>query len=195
MARQPASLRCADVNHDGVLSRDEIRAGHTGRQERDTTGELREWTPARFRELDRNGDNRLSVEEWPASDDTFRRVDADRNGWLSFDEFLGFETAPPQANHRRFEELDRNRDGRVTIEEWGTDAQGFQALDCDRSGLLSRDEVDGADDAPADLFGSLDANRDGRVTRDEWRWSAGAFDRRDTDRDGALAARAGVRIA
>ena len=72
---------------------------------------------------------------------------------------------------RRFDELDRNRDGHVTIEEWGTDAQGFQALDRDRSGLLSRDEVDGADDAPADLFGSLDANRDGRVTRDEWRWS------------------------
>jgi Ca2+-binding EF-hand superfamily protein len=179
------AFEARDTNDDGVLSREELRPGpHWNRQERGTTGEFREWTPARFRDLDRNGDNRLSLDEWPEDDATFRRIDANRNGWLSLDEFLGFDTAP--ATGRRFDELDRNRDGHVTIEEWGTDVQGFQAMDHDRSGLLTRYEVDGTDDAPADLFGSLDANRDGRVTRNEWRWSAEAFDRRDTDRNGVL---------
>jgi hypothetical protein len=151
-----------------------------------TSGTLAEWTPERFRSLDRNADDRLTIDEWPTERAAFERIDADRGGWLSIDEFLGFETGPPEG--RRFDDLDRNGDGRVTIQEWGDDTQGFARYDRDGSGVLSRDEF-AEDDGPVNLFGSLDANRDGRVTRDEWRWSDGAYERRDTNRDGTLSPR------
>lgn len=97
-----------------------------------------------------------------------------------------------------FDEVDGNKDGRVTWDEaWGFVQRRFAAADSDRDGGLSRQEADalrpawrgrrqeGGGAAPAAppsadqtarrarfgdmMFRSIDANRDGRVTLDEVR--------------------------
>jgi Ca2+-binding EF-hand superfamily protein len=65
-------------------------------------------------------------------------------------------------------------------------AASFAAIDTDRDGTLSLDEVKRA---AGDLFDELDADHDGKLTRSELRWrrlSRRAFAAADTDKDGTL---------
>ena len=83
------------------------RADWGGRQER------------RFRELDRNADNRLTSDELPRADSRITRFDRDRDGDVSQIEFN-------EGSIALFDKTDLNRDGTVTSEELETarDAAG-----------------------------------------------------------------------
>jgi hypothetical protein len=97
-----------------------------------------------------------------------------------------------------FASLDRNRDGRITFDEWPSDRAAFDRADHNRDGVISRAEFLNEDrtsadtgvrqrnEPPADLFSSVDANGDGQITRDEWRWSRRSFNQRDRNRDRRL---------
>src|SRR6185436_188632 len=80
----------------------------------------------------------------------------------------------------RFNDLDHNRDGQLTRDEWHFDLESFRRVDYNRDGRLSREEFMGADvdDDRSDRFADLDVNRDGRVDRNEWHGGARAFDAR-----------------
>lgn len=101
----------------------------------------------------------------------------------------------------RFRNLDRNRDGRVTRDEWNGTAWAFASNDLNGDGVLTADEVRGnggnaavgttgilADDAAVARFEALDRNRNGRIERREWTGTAAEFDRIDTNRNNLLSA-------
>src|ERR1051325_8703806 len=81
----------------------------------------------------------------------------------------------------RIADMDRNRDGVISRDEWRGTEREFELRDWNRDGVLSGDELrDGARNAPdavqngaeyddwtASGFARLDRNRDGRVTVDE----------------------------
>jgi Ca2+-binding EF-hand superfamily protein len=109
-------------------------------------------------------------------------------------------TAEPQQA-MRFIEMDRNRDGIITRNEWTGSAQSFQTHDWNGDGRLAGDEVRvGAVPPPArggrssdqfsdwteSRFRQLDTNRDGRISRAEWRFNLEDFLRLDRNRDNAL---------
>jgi Ca2+-binding EF-hand superfamily protein len=182
-----------DWNRDGVLSGDEVRPGARRQQpwpddpgdSEATDGQLNDWTPQRFRNLDHDRDGRIARDEWHFDGELFRRVDSDRNGSISRREFLGLGGDDDRDD--RFIDLDVNGDGRIARAEWHGGPRVFARLDRDGDGFLSRVELLGKeDDAPADLFESLDVNRDGRVTPNEWHWARAGFERRDGNRDGSL---------
>jgi len=99
---------------------------------------------------------------------------------------------------RRFDELDRNRDGRVTREEAGN-ASWFNGLDANRDGKLTRAEAGGAasklnsaatgnsrapeGDAAGKLFEAMDKNRDGKLDATELP-RRGMLQQMDRDGDG-----------
>ena len=185
------SFRVHDWNRDGVLSGTELReaagdAAQVGTDEYDANGTLTDWTAARFTSLDRNRDGRVTAAEWLYDIDSFRRADRNRDNVLTRVEFRGGDFDDDRGDS--FDNLDHDGNNRVTRQEWHASAEAFAWLDRNRDGILSRAEVQGADDETlrGDAFGRLDGNHDNRVTREEWGWSSGSFDQRDANGDGIL---------
>ena len=103
---------------------------------------------------------------------------------------------------QRFTERDANRNGYLSLEEYGGHPGNFHALDRDRDGRLSRSEfVTRGAGAPSDdgnvntvvpepirleSFESMDRNRDGIVSRGEWVGDTFTFNRLDRTDDGRI---------
>jgi Ca2+-binding EF-hand superfamily protein len=183
------SFRNHDWNRDGILSGDEVRPGarrDTPWDDRDIETAIEredDWTDARFRALDHNGDGRLARSEWHAGNELFARIDRNRDNFISNAEFKGGED---DDREDRFADLDTNRDGRLTRNEWHGSTAVFDALDANRDGVLTRAEAVGTGNEATDEFRSVDVNNDGAIARNEWHWNAAAFDRLDTNHDGRL---------
>jgi Ca2+-binding EF-hand superfamily protein len=183
------SFRNHDWDRDGRLSGDEIRVGARRQSQwddRDIEAAIEredDWTDERFRALDHNSDGRLSRAEWHAGAELFARVDRNRDNFLSGAEFRG---EADDDREDRFTDLDDNRDGRLTRNEWHGSTAVFDALDGNRDGVLTRAEAIGTEGGARDEFRSVDVNGDGAIARNEWHWNAAAFDRLDANRDGRL---------
>ena len=153
------SFEVHDWNGDGVLSGDEVRPGAKrqarGLDQEDLDSPHREspfddWTVRGFESLDHDGDRRITANEWHFEREGFRRADHDRDGVISRAEFLN-ENAIDDDRDDRFRNLDDNNDGRISRAEWHGTADLFAALDDDRSGFLTPNEMYG-DEPPPDLF-------------------------------------------
>lgn len=104
----------------------------------------------------------------------------------------GTGAAAQNPDHRvEFGKRDANRDGRLSLEEYGGHPGNFQAMDCDRNGTLNENEFvnrynckEPQPSAPPDAFAQLDRNRDGVVARTEWRGTTDEFNRLDRDGNG-----------
>lgn len=186
------SFEVQDWNGDGKLSGPEVRAGarrtvtvepdhEPGRYERNLN-----WTRAGFSAFDHNHDSRITPNEWHFDAETFRRVDANRDGGINLAEFLG--EGVDDVREDSFDNLDVNNNGRVERAEWYGGAAEFRRLDANGDGTLSRYEVVGSQESfdTYNEFAGLDYNRDGNIDRSEWHWSNVSFTQRDTNRDGRI---------
>jgi EF-hand domain pair/EF hand len=99
-ARTATGMLRYDANKDGVVDRAEWAAGQE----------------ARFKQLDKNGDGKLSSSELAPggandrSDAAFKRLDTDKDGSVSQAEFMA------QAD-RNFARCDSDKDGKITTAE------------------------------------------------------------------------------
>jgi Ca2+-binding EF-hand superfamily protein len=143
-----------------------------------------DWTARGFTALDRNRDGRISRDEWHFDRETFRRADHNGDGAISRSEFLAEDQLDDDRGDS-FDNLDANRDNRVSRNEWHGTTSQFMALDTNHDGSITRVEMVGQD-APPELFSNLDINRDRVITPDEWQWSRASFDARDVDHNGRL---------
>ena len=196
------SFRNQDWNDDGVLSGDEVRPG--GRRQ---TNSGEDWNRdgridnadaqiyQRFRGYDVNNDSLVSRNEWPGDGRLFTRLDTYRDGYLSIQEYAqggGFTLDSQGGPSNRFSNIDTNRDGAITRNEWNMSNADFNRLDVNRDNRLSRFEFE--NDMPAyhderssrDQFNVFDTNGDGWITRPEARMAAGEFDRFDSNRDNRI---------
>jgi hypothetical protein len=126
--------------------------------------------------------------------------------WMGLAAPAAVTSAEAQAplSRMRFEQLDRNKDGRVTRDEWNGSENAFRNRDWNGDGVLSGNEVragvhrdtDLADHNPNQFernlnwsrtnFTSLDHNRDGRLSANEWHFDLETFRRVDANRNDSL---------
>src|SRR5215471_21703445 len=91
-----------------------------------------------------------------------------------------------------FEELDKDKDGKISKSEWPGPAQAFDAMYINHDGFVDRDEFNAyraktmATRMGEGFIRYLDANQDGKVTREEFGKLVQLFDALDQDHDGML---------
>ena len=157
----------------------------------------------RFQGLDRNGDGQITRDEWNGSARAFENHDWNGDGRLSGEEVrVGGQRNTELADHvpNRFERvvswtrqgftnLDHNRDGRLSANEWHYDLETFRRIDRNRDDVVSLPEYLGEgveDDLRDDSFDDLDVNNNGRVERAEWFGGVNEFRALDRNGDGVL---------
>jgi len=158
----------------------------------------------RFSGMDQNHDGMIQRDEWQGSNRAFSVQDWNGDGVLSGQEVrVGAQrnTSVEEADHEparaernlswsesAFTNLDHNRDGRLTSNEWHYDLETFRRVDRNRNNAISRAEFLGDDqeDGRDVSFDDLDANNNGRVERSEWYYAPATFTSLDRNRDGSL---------
>ena len=113
-----------------------------------------------FNATDTNADGRITLDEvWARTQIRFTEADANRDGFLTQEEFRtlrrgpgdGPRRGPPGHDHAehaqrmadaRFRALDANRDGKVTLEEMRPQVEArFRAMDANGDQAVTRDEL------------------------------------------------------
>ena len=158
----------------------------------------------RFQAMDRNGDGMIQRDEWLGSARAFTVQDWNGDGVLAGPEVrIGAQrdTNWEEADHipnrvernlswtaSAFSNLDHNRDGRLTSNEWHYDTEAFRRVDRNRDNAISRSEFLGnnLDDGRDISFDDLDVNNNGRVERNEWYFDTPVFTSLDRNGDGTL---------
>lgn len=156
----------------------------------------------RFRGMDADGDGNITRAEWRGSAASFRVHDWNNDGVLSGTEIRAAARRQQQQaddysptnfgyndwSARGFMQLDANRDGRISAQEWHYDHEMFVRVDRNRNNFLSRAEFldNQFDDDRGDQFDDLDVNGNNRVESAEWHGGANAFQWLDRNNDGAL---------
>lgn len=193
-------FRNQDWNGDGMLSGDEVRPGarretswnqdwnHDGIVDQQDTA-----IAQRFRGYDHNTDSRVAATEWPGNQALFRRLDANRDGFLTMAEYTnagGYQADSQGGPAYTFVNLDRNRDGFVTRSEWRMGDADFNRLDVNRDNRISnyefQNDTTGNYQQSDSRFLTVDRNRDGWVTRSEAGMTNAEFNRLDTNSDNRL---------
>jgi Ca2+-binding EF-hand superfamily protein len=129
---------------------------------------------------DRNGDGRITRDEWRGSRRGFEAADWNHDGVLSGDEVRSDRREPdrdPRGDDRlyqpadrgrgepfddwtpeAFRDLDTNRDGRLTSSEWAYDRDDFARADHNGDGVVTEREFLGEDDDAAPVRGGAIAD-------------------------------------
>lgn len=149
------SFRQHDWNGDGVLSGDEVRTG----AQRQTNNRGQDWNrdgivnnedvqiAQRYRGYDLNDDGRVMSGEWPGTRELFSRLDANRDGSLTMQEYLngsGYRLDSLGGPMNSFATIDANRDGWITRSEWRMAPNDFARIDRNRDNRISSFEFDDA---------------------------------------------------
>jgi len=113
---------------------------------------------------DKNGDGRVSRDEWTRSPNVFKRIDKNGDGFLTADDFAKFFAArrakrgdsdqqPEKSREKQdgqkkqispdeiITKLDRDGDGKIARAEWRRDDKNFKRRDADGDGFITREEL------------------------------------------------------
>lgn len=137
-----------DRNKDGVISMEDLRTPGKGEPGKPGTpgavpspDEMRQ----RFKDADKNGDGKVTKDEFPGPAERFEMLDRNKDGAVTEDEI---EAALKDGMNgeggrgkRMFQRFDKDGDGKVSRAEFPGGDEAFQAMDKNGDGFVTADEV------------------------------------------------------
>jgi len=193
---RPESFARIDKDKDGVLSKKELEA--LGRDMRRRGGWKNRPADALFRRMDKDGDKRISAEEWTMRPELFAKFDANNDGFIEAGEVMPqggrgrmrYDVSSGKDSAAFLQRYDKNRDGSIDTKEFPHERR-FKEIDADGNGVLSRAEIEQSLDKvrserSLDFIERFDLNRDGKVTREEFTGPARVFEAKDKNFDGVI---------
>lgn len=191
----PGNFRAMDANGDRVLSLSEFVNRYRDDNADDAVqipAPPVQVAPDAFAAMDRNRNGRIDRDEWRSdmAGASFARMDRNHDGVVMRDEFMN--PMPVGSREARFGEMDVNNNGYVNRSEW-RDAVAFDVVDRNRDNRVTIDEYldrrygNGyGTGSLATRFAQLDRNRNGVINRGEWRGERLSFDVVDRDGDNRI---------
>ncbi len=192
-----------DRNGDNRITMDEYLSRGAGSGSGYGYGPLEQ----RFAQLDRNHDGVLTRGEWRGERLPFDVVDRNGDNRITLDEYLNQPAADTSGDgygygrsrndlEARFARMDRNRDGVISRYEWN-ESIPFSEVDRNGDGVVTLNEYlnapvvyeepnGGNDQYSRSQFRALDRDGDGYIERREWPYDYAEFDRMDRNGDGRL---------
>ncbi|MHC4731710.1 MAG: EF-hand domain-containing protein [Planctomycetota bacterium] len=203
-----------DKNADGSIDLHELgqiaerrrrpRQGPEG--QRPDAEQIRKAAGGLMKRLDKNGDGRLTPDEFPEKAGRLDLTKADRNQdgvvdllelTAALHERMGRDRQRGGAQQfvRRMQQWDENGDGVIEREEWKGSEPLFARLDADQDGKISQKEArkfaeeagrrwnNRVSDA---AFNRFDENGDGKIAAEEWKSRPELFARFDVNGDGFI---------
>jgi Ca2+-binding EF-hand superfamily protein len=129
-----------DTDNDGFLTRPELAQPPQVR----APGGNRRNPATNPRGMDADRDGRISFGEWMGAPEMFDRLDVNDDGFLSPEEIRQGRPNPPdrpQGPVNLLRQMDTDGDGKVSSTEWTGPTELFERLDADKSGFIEDNEV------------------------------------------------------
>jgi len=154
-----------------------------------------------FSYKDKNKDGVISKDEWPYGEDYFKKIDKDGDGKLSLEEFKAKEKGEDKVWDKEGKSLlfkDKDNNGLITLEEWKGTPEEFQSFDADQNGSLSGEESKAALELGKEFhhgcmkayqnkkMSDMDTDKNGSISLSEWKCSPKEFAKLDKDQNGSL---------
>ena len=134
-----------DKNKDGFIDEKDSKGGGGGEMPGGGMPMSPEEMANRFKEADKNGDGKVSKEEFPGAAERFARLDKDADGFVTIEEFQAAMKDMPQGEgkggRRMLMQFDKNGDGKIARDEFPGGDEKFKELDKNGDGFIAEDEL------------------------------------------------------
>jgi Ca2+-binding EF-hand superfamily protein len=134
-----ASFKQMDKNQDGYLDETEVQKGRPpGRSDMQKRG------GGYINNFDKDQDGKLSQEEYPGSDTSFKRMDQNQDGYLDETEVQKGRSPGRSDMQKRgggyINNFDKNQDGKLSQEEYPGSDTSFKRMDQNQDGYIDENE-------------------------------------------------------